>query len=160
MKRLLMIVAVLVIPASVLAQVAPPPVPKAPPTPPAPLAPRAPIAPQPVTGVWAEPWLAGVDMWSAREAMEQARIAMEDSRIHLDSMKWEMAPMHLFDMQDVHAVTTSSSSAYDAGLSLLLKRDYDRAILRFDQVIAQKGTRADAATYHKAYALYRLGRSS
>jgi HEAT repeat protein len=68
--------------------------------------------------------------------------------------------MHAFDMQEGFALRSSSSSAYESGLSLLSRRDYDRAILRFDQVITQKGTRADAATYHKAYALYRLGRSS
>lgn len=49
---------------------------------------------------------------------------------------------------------------YDLGSSLLSRRDYDRAIARFDQVIEQKGARADAAMYRKAYALYRLGRSS
>ena len=161
MKRLLMFIAVLVIPASVLAQVVPPPAPKAPPTPPAPMSPLAPVAPKPVTGIWAEPFLANIDMLAAQEAMERAKWKMEDSLIHFDSMKWELPVMHNFDfdMQDVH-LTTSSNSAYDAGLSLLSKRDYDRAILRFDQVISQKGTRADAAAYHKAYALYRLGRSS
>ena len=167
MKRLLMIAAVLVIPASVMAQVAPPlppQAPQAPQAPPTPATPRpvlAPMAPAPVIGLWpTEPLLAGWDSSAAQEAMERARIAMEDSRFHFDNMKFEMPVIHNFDFgQDVH-VTSSSSSAYEAGLSLLSKRDYDRAILRFDQVISQKGTRADAATYHKAYALYRLGRSS
>jgi HEAT repeat protein len=166
MRRLLMFAAVLVIPASVLAQVAPPlpPTPQAPPAPvaaPAPNPVLAPMAPKPVTSIWAEPLLAGVDVWSAQEAMERAKIAMEDSRFHFDSMKFDMPVLHNFsEMQDAYSMTTSSSSAYDAGLSLLSRKDYDRAIVRFDQVISQKGTRADAATYHKAYALYRLGRTS
>jgi HEAT repeat protein len=165
MKRLLMIAAVLVIPASALAQVPPPPprpvpAPRPAPAPPVPI--LAPMAPAPVIAGLPEGLLPGVDIVSAQEAMERARWAMEDSRLHLDSMKWEMPVLHNFDfdMQDVHLLTTSSSSAYEAGLSLLTRRDYDKAILRFDQVISQKGTRADAATYHKAYALYRLGRSS
>jgi HEAT repeat protein len=75
-------------------------------------------------------------------------------------MKWDMPAIHNLDAQEVFAMTSSSSGSYEAGLSLLSSRNYDKAILRFDQVIAQKGPRADAATYHKAYALYRLGRSS
>src|SRR5688572_7439279 len=170
MKRLLMIAAVLVFPASALAQVPPPPVPRpapAPrtaPMPPVPLV--SPVAPAPLIAGLPEGYpgglLAGFDQASARQAMERARIAMEDSRMHFDSMKWDMPVLHNFDfdMQDAFTLTTSSASAYESGLSLLSRRDYDKAILRFDQVISQKGTRADAATYHKAYVLYRLGRSS
>lgn len=58
------------------------------------------------------------------------------------------------------ALVITGGSAYDTGISLLSRRDYERAIVRFDQVIAQKAARADAAMYHKAYALYRLGRGS
>ena len=162
MKRLLMIAAVLVIPASVMAQVVAPPLP--PSTPQAPVmipapapAPLTPIAPRPVIAAWPEPLLAGFDSFAAQEAMERAKIAMENSQLHLDSMKWDLPMVHYSDGQDVYALT---SSAYDAGISLLSRRDYERAIARFDQVITQKGTRADAATYHKAYALYRLGRGS
>lgn len=159
MKRLLTIAAVLVFPASALAQVPPPPVPRPAPAPPVPV--LAPVAPAPLISSL-PPLLAGVDMISAQDAMERARWAMEDSRVHLDSMRWDMPVLHNFDfdMQDAFTLTTSSASAYESGLSLLSRRDYDKAILRFDQVISQKGTRADAATYHKAYALYRLGRSS
>ena len=156
MKRLLMIAAVLVFPASALAQV-PPPAPKPAPAPPVPAA--APVAPAPVVAGVPGGYLGGLFDYDAREAMDRAKWAMEDSRLAMESMKWDMAPMHV-DMQDVYSVTSSSSSAYESGLSLLSRRDYDKAILRFDQVISQKGTRADAATYHKAYALYRLGRSS
>ena len=159
MKRLLMIAAVLVIPASVMAQVVAPPLPPGVPVTvpvPAPApAPLMPIAPRPVTAVWPDHLF---DSYAAQDAMERAKLAMEDSRLAIDSMKWDLpAMMHYADGQNVYAMT---SSAYDAGLSLLSRRDYERAIVRFDQVISQKGTRADAATYHKAYALYRLGRSS
>lgn len=161
MKRLLMIVAVLVIPASALAQVPPPP-PRTPPPPPVPAV--APVAPAPVIAAVPEGWLggvlAGVDTANVQEAMERARIAMENSRVHLDSMKWDLESARMFDMQDAFALTSSSSSAYESGLSLLSRRDYERAIARFDQVISQKGARADAAMYHKAFALYRLGRSA
>lgn len=58
------------------------------------------------------------------------------------------------------ALVSMGGSAYDMGISLMSRRDYERAIVRFDQVIAQKTARADAALYHKAYALYRLGRGS
>jgi hypothetical protein len=173
MKRLLMIAAVLVIPASALAQVPPPPrpvpAPRPAPVPPVPAA--APVAPAPVIagvpGGYLGGLLPGFDRVDVQEAMDRAKWAMEDSRLQLDSMKWDMPALHNFDfkfdfdhnMQDVYSVASSTSGAYSAGLDLLSKRDYDRAILRFDQVISQKGTRADAATYHKAYALYRLGRS-
>jgi HEAT repeat protein len=164
MKRLLMIAAVLVFPASVWAQVPVQRVPPVPPVPPVPVVaplPRTPIAPQPVTAVWAEPFLAdlGQVTVASQEALDRARIAMEDSRVHLESMKFDMEFAHAFDMQNAFPVT-SSGSAYESGVSLLSRRDYERAIARFDQVIGQKGVRIDAALYHKAYALYRLGRST
>jgi len=155
MKRLLIIAAVLVIPASAWAQVATPPVPPAAPVP-APVPAPAPVAPAAVIGGLLEGYVGGSQALEVREAMDRAKIAMADSRIQFDTMKWDMQAAQ---MQDAFAMTTSSGSAYDMGLSLLQRRDYDRAIVRFDQVISQKGARADAALYHKAYALYRLGRS-
>ncbi len=133
MKRLLMIVAVLVIPASGFAQAVTPPVRPVPPTAPAP-----PMVP----------------------ALEQQRFALDEYRLSLDRMKVDMNLANAFEMQQGWAVTSAGGSAYDSGISLLLRRDYERAIGRFDQVIAAKATRTDAALYHKAYALYRLGRSS
>jgi len=138
MKRLMMFAAALVIPGSVWAQVAVPPVPKTPPAPPAP---------------------------------PSAKLAMEDSRLQMDSMKFDfdLAQTGVSAAQlanearqarEVALAAGMGSMPYDLGLSLLSRRDYDRAIVRFDQVIEQKGARADAAMYHKAYALYRLGRSS
>jgi HEAT repeat protein len=64
------------------------------------------------------------------------------------------------DFQNAFGATSSTSSAYESGLSLMSRRDYEKAIVRFDQVVTAKGARADGALYHKAYALYRLGRGS
>ncbi len=49
---------------------------------------------------------------------------------------------------------------YNSGLSFLQRRQYDQAVTRLDQVIAQKGTHADGALYWKAYAEYKLGRTA
>ncbi len=94
-------------------------------------------------------------MEDSRQAMETSRLAMADA--HLFS---EMDRVHFADMQNVFTTTSSASSAYENGMSLMSRRDYEKAIVRFDQVVTAKGTRADGALYHKAYALYRLGRSS
>jgi hypothetical protein len=48
---------------------------------------------------------------------------------------------------------------YNNGLNALQSRQYDRAILQFDRVIALKGTHADAATYWKAFSEARLVRT-
>jgi HEAT repeat protein len=183
MTLMLKAAAVLVIPASAIAQMLPtPPTPPAPPTPPtavvapAPLAPKAPIAAELywpgfpaelVDLAELERNMAGVQVMTAehareisRQAMEESRRAMEAGRVAMaDARIFEIDGMHWADMQNVFT-TTSASSAYDSGLSLMSRRDYEKAIARFDQVITAKGTRADGALYHKAYALYRLGRSS
>lgn len=159
MKRLMTIAAVLVIPASAWAQVPVPPTP-----PPAPVAPAPVIAPAPAPAPWV------VNSLELQEAMERARLAMDEQRVTMDSMKFD------FDLQTTGAraaqaaqiaeevrartMVSMSGSAYDTGISLMSRRDYERAIVRFDQVIEQKAARADAALYHKAYALYRLGRGS
>jgi len=49
------------------------------------------------------------------------------------------------------------TSNYESGQSDLDSARWDRAIQRFDQVIAMKGTKADAALYWKAYAQNKLG---
>src|SRR5262249_35365379 len=49
------------------------------------------------------------------------------------------------------------ASYYDSGQGDLDSARWERAIQRFDQVIALKGTKADAALYWKAYAQNKLG---
>jgi HEAT repeat protein len=151
MMKLILTAAVLVIPVVASAQTlpVPPALPAPPPTPvvapmpmPAP-APRAPIAP--------EMYWPG---FSDSQALEMSRQAVEESRYALEASRVAFG-----DFQNV--ITTSlSGGAYEAGLSLMSRRDYEKAIARFDQVVTAKGTRADGALYHKAYALYRLGRGS
>ena len=170
-KKLVLTAAVLVIPASAFAQTLPvPPVPPTPPTPvvapmpmPAP-APRAPIAPE---MYWPgfpaemadlaalEHSLASVQVISAEQAREMSRQAIEESRFALDASRVALA-----DFQNVFVQSSGANGAYEAGLQMMSRRDYEKAIARFDQVVTGKGTRADGALYHKAYALYRLGRGS
>jgi hypothetical protein len=50
------------------------------------------------------------------------------------------------------------NAAYERGRSALDRRNWDDAVTRFEQVIALKGSRADAALYWKAYAQSRLGK--
>lgn len=178
--RTLMLMAVLVIPAAASAQLFPPPPPPAPaptiapmpipapapmiaPMPIPPLAPLAPLAPMvgdlawpgfphelAVEAVLADAQSVAVQAQEAREAgrlaAEQARAAMETARV-------------AWDTQSAYTLT-SSNNAYDMGLQLMSRRDYEKAIVRFDQVVAAKEARVDGALYHKAYALFRLGRNS
>jgi HEAT repeat protein/TolA-binding protein len=53
----------------------------------------------------------------------------------------------------------SSDGVYNSGLNDMNRRQYDQAIVRFDQAIAQKGAHTDGALYWKAYAQYKLGKS-
>lgn len=164
-KLMLKAVAVLVIPASAVAQV--PPTPPTPPAPPAPAVAPVPPAP-PKAPLAAELYWPGfpADVISAEQMREISRQAMEDSRVAMETSRLAMAEvfagadMHFADFQNVYTTASSASSAYENGLSLMSRRDYEKAIARFDQVVTAKGTRADGALYHKAYALYRLGRGN
>jgi tetratricopeptide (TPR) repeat protein len=160
MKRLLTIAAVILIPASAWAQV-PPPVPPVPPAPPAPVVAPAPVpvpAPRLLSPDFGNGWAYEHQLQTAQEAMERARVAMDENRVRFEDMKFDMTWNQ--DVRNANALTMTSGGAYETGISLLSRRDYDRAIIRFDQVIAEKTARTDAALYHKAFALYRLGRSS
>jgi HEAT repeat protein len=67
---------------------------------------------------------------------------------------------YALDGQDFQVLRNSTNdSNYSSGLSNLTNRQYDAAIVRFDKVIAAKGTHADGALYYKAWALSKLGRS-
>ncbi|NQW04578.1 MAG: HEAT repeat domain-containing protein [Acidobacteria bacterium] len=110
--------------------------------------------------MWIDPAMGDLQVVIAREALESARIAMEDQRVGLEAMafnEWTQLPVR-GDLPEL--MFAGSGSAYDSGISSLSRRDYERAITRFEQVIEQKSVRADGAMYHKAYALYRLGRAS
>lgn len=175
-SRYLLLAAVLLIPARGLAQVAPP-VPPAPPAPPVaqapPLLPTPVVAPAPSVALapmvidanrladlarLEATTLSGLTVLDARAAMEAGREALEAQRYALaearDVMRWDNT-----DFQTAWTMSSGGGS-YEAGLSFMSRREYERAIGQFDQVISGKGTRADAALYHKAYAQYRLGRSN
>ncbi|HET8548249.1 MAG TPA: HEAT repeat domain-containing protein [Bryobacteraceae bacterium] len=53
-----------------------------------------------------------------------------------------------------------ADSYYGRGMQHLDRREWDRAIEAFDQVIERKGTRSEGAYYWKAYALNKLGRGA
>ncbi len=143
MKRLAMLVATIGLPAAAAAQTPPPPpTPPAPPVPVTVQAPRVivPPAPRPLTPAppVVTPWvldeaLLGIDMSAARVAMQGAREALD--------------------------YALQSDGSYGSCVSYIHQRKYEEAIARCDRVIAQKGSRADAALYWKAYAQYKLRRN-
>jgi HEAT repeat protein len=94
-----------------------------------------------------------VDMESIREAAAQAREAMRASE---EQMRYAFQDRPL-------AMSMSGQdggSYYSMGMSALQSKQYDRAVTRFDQAIAQKGTRTDGALYWKAFAQYKLGQTA
>lgn len=54
----------------------------------------------------------------------------------------------------------SADGLYDQARGYIDRDQYDRALQTLDRLIAQKGARADAAMYWKAYSLSKLGRSA
>ena len=172
MTRLMMCLAVCAFPMAAAAQVTPPTPP--PPPPPVPAIPAMP--PMPAVPMIARP---AVDVWHiedlARQAADFQRLdaeavrhmadaAREASRVavqdygHLLDHNWDWNWDWDWQGRGLSVVQTGSGS-YSSGLSLLTQNQYERAIVSFDRVIAQKGTRADAAMYHKAFAQFRLGRT-
>jgi HEAT repeat protein len=186
MKRLsLCLVLASLVPAVAAAQRIPPP-PQAPPAPApvaAPLPPVPPQAPRPPRPAMAPPApfepfavidsdaienavraaTASVDALdlqgvvaareAAQEAVASARSALRVAPLARINADWDMQ-----DFVGMRGGTTSDAN-YSSGLSLLQQRQYDQAIVRFDRVIAAKGTHADGALYYKAWALSRLGKS-
>lgn len=82
---------------------------------------------------------------TTREAMDHARLSMLDAN-------WHQTPM-------VYNYQSSGGGDYSSGKDLLMRRQYEQAIVRFDRVIARKEGRVDGALYHKAYSLYKLGKN-
>lgn len=164
MKRLFVLVALLAAwPIAAGAQTPPtPPIRPAPPTPPVP-----PIGPVPRVLLpdfdmtindamrQAREAIAGIDMDQVRNALNKVQIEMPDLDLKLDRL-----PMYLDGLQDRNfRFETQLGDAYNSGLSAIRMKQYDRAITRFDQVIATKGSHADGALYWKAFAKYKQGKS-
>jgi len=97
-------------------------------------APFAPQPPQPPQAAQSE---------RAQEAAERAREARDRAREALDRSR---------DSED------RNIEIYRDGTSSIDDHRYERAIDRFDRVIANKWSRADGAYYWKAYALNKLGK--
>jgi len=104
----------------------------------------------------------------SEEMREQVRQNVEDARRQAEwSRELAMQDMHdrVWELKDFNfaqgpgpvIAIRGRSGDYNTALSDLERRQYDRAISRFDAVIAQKSTRADGAFYWKAYAQYKLG---
>jgi HEAT repeat protein len=100
--------------------------------------------------------LAGLDLAQttvAAQASAEARAAREAvaaTRASMDAMRWN---------EQTYTYSTAGGGDYNAGKSLMNRRQYEQAIARFDRVIAQKGNNIDGALYWKAYAQYKLGKT-
>jgi len=114
--------------------------------------------------------VARIDMDAIRE---QARAAADSARMAADTMRqfeihpefgdFDLRMPHFeYDMQQMAVMgrmDQSDNGSYSSGLGAIQNGQFDRAVTSFDRVIAQKGTRTDAALYWKAYALYKLGKT-
>lgn len=97
----------------------------------------------------------------AREAANMARFEADMAR-SMSGLYTMPAPFD-FEQQTMSTAGArgdAERSNYDAGQSALSQRKYDQAIARFDQAIAAKGSRTDGALYWKAFAQFKLGRST
>ena len=114
----------------------------------------------PVPKVWPTiviPELADVYGFDAQELKMRAM----NAEMAAQKMRFDSTFTESFAQQ--FATTYSSDnerSFYDRGMSALSQKQYEQAIMRFDQTIALKGTRTDGAMYWKAFAQYKLGRSA
>ena len=184
--RVILCMAVCVLPWTAAAQVAPPPPP--PPPPPAPVPAPAPLPlpplPAPMPTVIAAPTF---EVWAVEDTVRMAREAAfhapqavdveairEAARSAADQARAAQEYVHLFD-QDFHryadlahdfelqartfSLAPQANGTYNSGLNYLSRNQYDRAITAFDRVIAQKGSRADASLHWKAFAQFRLGQT-
>ena len=105
------------------------------------------------------------------DAKEQARFATEDARMEIERA-FEEARLQFQNVPNVAGVPqpgggpqmvirqSSAGDAYNRGQSALGQRQYDRAIASFDQVIAAKSPRADAALYWKAFAQFKQAKTT
>ncbi len=111
---------------------------------------------------------AGVALGQRRQRPQPAELPQ---RLHVravrvsgsDHGRWTSGPVTVVGPQGPVIVGRGRDGdergMYNNGLSALQNRQYDRAILQFDRVIALKGSNADAATYWKAFSQARLVRT-
>jgi hypothetical protein len=206
MKRVISVLAGLVLlPAIAAAQAVPvAPLPPLPPSPPAPIvAPVPPMPPMPVVPplpplppnapfpVWSDSWklfevqdrmwdlqsklaekdfkFAEVQAKVAEKAAWATDFALANVNVNVDVLSdFKFSP---FQFQGPNPNPNprpvmigrgredDERGMYNNGLGALQNRQYNRAILQFDRVIAIKGTHADAATYWKAFSEARLVRT-
>lgn len=107
--------------------------------------------------VYAEPFakLAGQD---PERVQEQAQRAQEMAQ-RAQERQQEMAQRDRERLQERGPFQRGGNeeSLYRRGTSLLDEGQWDNAVQTFDAVIQKNGTRADGATYWKAWALYKEG---
>ena len=102
---------------------------------------------------------------AAEHARDMAEHAREMARQDIEMREFSFPAFNFaFDDQEIQRTftlrtSTSDGGAYSSGLSLITSGKYDQAIAMFDRVVAQKGARADAALYWKAFAQYRLSKT-
>lgn len=100
------------------------------------------------------------------EITEASRRAAEDARMQMNEMRFERPFIYdnsfqmSYGQSFAQTASDSERSFYDRGQSALTQKQYEQAIMRFDQAIVAKGTRTDGAMYWKAFAQYKLGRSA
>jgi HEAT repeat protein/TolA-binding protein len=90
-----------------------------------------------------------------KERAKEVAKAAADKAIQMKDFAYQMRGPGNFNIN----IQNSSDGAYNSGLNDVNRRQYDQAIVRFDQSIAQKSAHADGALYWKAYAQYKLGKS-
>jgi HEAT repeat protein len=105
------------------------------------------------------------------EAVKKEAAALAKQSMDFDYIKekaWEASERAFelknfaYDFQDrgpEFQMRGPSGGAYDSGLSYIQRHQYEQAITRFDQAIAQKGPHADGALYWKAFAQWKLGKA-
>lgn len=185
MKRVLTFVAIVaLLPAAVAAQVPPtPPVPPTPAVAPPPAIPAVPpeAPPAPRAPRAARPFIAPtmIPAWEVEQALRAASDAQREAqRLNADAVRdaahaaeiaareWRQYAAPVVHPPDFHfdymawqpGFGQESNSSFNQGRSYLDQKQYERAIVSFDRVIAQKASRSDAALYWKAYCQFKLGR--
>jgi tetratricopeptide (TPR) repeat protein len=155
-------------PAIAAAQTARPPVPVPAPVPvpmPAPLV-NPVISPAPVlANLAALDQLRLLSLDDARLSLEGAKFALADAKLVQDSArhalemsKWALEPHFDFHWADSQQ-TMFRDGDYSAGRDLVIRRQYEQAIQRFDKVIARKANNVDGSLYWKAFAQFKLGKT-